>query len=180
MKSNTVGAALAAAGLLAASNLVATDLPRQPAAAETLGTVEFAVSCSAEAQRLFNRAMQLYHNFYFPAARKAFDAVLEADRACAMAHWGHAMVAMDNPFQWPLRGKGLAEGSARIERARALGAKTEREGMYLAAVEAFFDQPEKGAHRTRQLAYPVAMHAPARGAVSPYAELRGVDPASTV
>jgi len=163
MKSNTFGAALAAAGLLAASsNLVATDLPRQPAAAETLGTVEFTVSCTAEAQRLFNRAMQLYHNFYFPAARKAFDAVLEADRACAMAHWGHAMVAMDNPFQWPLRGKGLAEGWARIEKARALGAKTERESMYLAAVEAFFDKPEKGAHRTRQRAYEVAMDAVVR------------------
>ena len=155
-----VCAIIAAAGLLAAvSDLVATDLPRQPIAGETLGSVEFPVSCTAEAQRRFNRAMQLYHNFYFPAARKAFDAVLEADPACAMGDWGHAMVSMDNPFQWPLRGKALGEGWARIEKARSLGAKTEREGLYVAAVEVFFQSPEKGVDRTRQLAYEVAMDA---------------------
>jgi hypothetical protein len=154
MKLKGVCAVIAAAGLLAAvSDLVATDLPRQPIAGETLGSVEFPVSCTAEAQRRFNRAMQLYHNFYFPAARKAFDAVLEADPACAMGHWGHAMVSMDNPFQWPLRGKALGEGWARIAKARSLGAKTEREGLYIAAVEVFFQSPEKGVDRTRQLAY---------------------------
>ncbi len=158
MKPKTVYAALAASAFLtAAPDLVATDLPRQPAAAETLGRVDFPVSCTPEAQRRFNRAMQLYHNFYFPETRKAFDAVLEADPACAMAHWGHAMIVMDNPFQWPLRGKGLGDGWGRIEKARALGARTEREGMYIAAVEAFFDSPEKGVNRTRQLAYEVAM-----------------------
>jgi len=160
MQLKTVPAALAAAALLAvAPDLAATDLPRGPATAEALGSVEFPVSCTPEAQRHFTRAMQLYHNFYFPETRKAFDAVLQADPACAMGHWGHAMVVMDNPFQWPLRGKALGDGWARIEKARALGPKTERESLYVAAVEVFFRNPESGVDRTRQLAYEVAMDA---------------------
>ena len=160
MKLKPVWAALAASTVLAAApDLGATDLPRGPATAETLGSVEFPVSCTPEAQRRFTRAMQLYHNFYFPETRKAFDAVLQADPGCAMGHWGHAMVVMDNPFQWPLRGKALGDGWARIEKARALGPKTERESLYIAAVEVFFRNPEGGVDRTRQLAYEVAMDA---------------------
>jgi len=163
MQLKTVYAAFAVAGLLAvAPELAATDLPRGPATAETLGSVEFPVSCTPEAQRHFTRAQQLYHNFYGPEARKAFDAVLQSDPGCAMGHWGHAMVVMDNPFQWPLRGKALGDGWARIEKARALGPKTERESLYIAAVEAFFRNPEGGVDRTRQLAYEVAMDALAR------------------
>ena len=54
MKPKTVYAALVASAFLtAAPDLVATDLPRQPAAAETLGRVDFPVSCTPEAQRRF-------------------------------------------------------------------------------------------------------------------------------
>ena len=124
MKPKTVYAALAATAFLtAAPDLVATDLPRQPAAAETLGRVDFPVSCTPEAQRRFNRAMQLYHNFYFPAARKAFDAVLEADPACAMAEWGIALSRWSNPFAANIRPAApLLQGREAVTRARALGA----------------------------------------------------------
>jgi tetratricopeptide (TPR) repeat protein len=144
--------------------LVATLCTALPAAAhedaqapEKLGKVSFHVSCNAEAQKEFNRAVALYHSFYWPEVKKAFDAVLAADPACAMAHWGHAMVLMDNPFLWPLTGKALPEGLAAVEKAKALGARTQRERDYIAAVEQFYKDHEKLDHKTRVAAYEKAM-----------------------
>ena len=39
---------------------------QQPAEPEKLGKVYFPVSCSAEAQPAFNRALAMLHNFWFP------------------------------------------------------------------------------------------------------------------
>ena len=124
---------------------------------ERLGDVNFPVSCSAAAQEQFNRAMALYHSFYWKKVTEAFDAVLAADQDCAMAHWGKAMVKMDNPFLWPLTGKGLAEGLAAVERAKALKPKTNRERDYVAAAERFFRDHDRLEHRKRVAAYEEAM-----------------------
>jgi hypothetical protein len=127
------------------------------ATAERLGEVEFPVSCSAEAQRQFNRAMALYHSFHWGETRKALDGVLAADPDCAMAHWGHALVKMENPYIWPLTGEALPQGLAAVEQAKAIGAKTEREGDYIAAIEQFYADHERRDHRTRVAAYESAM-----------------------
>ncbi len=124
---------------------------------EKLGEVSFPVSCSVEAQKQFNRAMALYHSFYWPQVLKAFDEVLATDPACAMAHWGRAMVLMDNPFLWPLTGKALPEGLAAVERAKALKPKTAREHDYVASVEQFFKDHDRRDHKTRVAAYEGAM-----------------------
>jgi hypothetical protein len=59
---------------------VARVMAQEKAAApEQLGTVHFPVSCTAEAQQQFDRAMALYHSFYWPEVKKAFDAVLAAE-----------------------------------------------------------------------------------------------------
>jgi tetratricopeptide (TPR) repeat protein len=125
--------------------------------AERLGTVDFPVSCSAEAQQQFNRAMALYHSFYWGETREALDSVLAADPACAMAHWGHAMVKMENPYIWPLTGDALPQGLAAVEQARAIGARTERERDYIAAVELFYRDHDRVDHKTRAAAYEHAM-----------------------
>ena len=95
-------------------NRVADSAHSHAVAAERLGKVEFKVDCNAAAQAEFNRAMALYHSFWWPAASKAFEAVAQADPTCGMAHWGRAMVILDNPFTWPanLRTK-LKDVSAR-------------------------------------------------------------------
>jgi hypothetical protein len=129
---------------------------------ERLGEVNFPVSCSAAAQKPFNRAMALYHSFYWKKVTEAFDAVLAADPNCAMAHWGKAMVKMDNPFLWPLTGKALAEGLASVERAKALKPKTARERDYIAAAEQFFRDHDRKEHKQRVAAYEEAMAALAR------------------
>ena len=45
------------------------------AAQERLGQVQFKVSCTAEAQTNFNRAMALYHSFAWKAAGPAFTEI---------------------------------------------------------------------------------------------------------
>ena len=53
---------------------------------EKLGKVHFSVSCSAEAQTQFDRAVALLHSFWLDEAAKAFAAIAQADPSCAMAH----------------------------------------------------------------------------------------------
>ena len=103
--------------------------------------------------------MALYHSFYWPEIKKAFDAVLAADPGCAMAYWGHAMALLDNPFLWPLTGKNLPEGLAMIDKAKAVGAKTQRERDYIAALEHFYKDHDTRDHKTRVAAYEQAMSA---------------------
>lgn len=55
---------------------------------EKLGEVNFPVSCNAAAQKDFNRAMALFHSFWFEPAKESFAKVLEHDRECGMAYWG--------------------------------------------------------------------------------------------
>jgi hypothetical protein len=62
----------------------------------------------------------------------------EADPACGMAHWGRAMVLLDNPFLWPgsLPPEKLDAVAQAVEDAQAAGLASEREQGYVAAVEA--------------------------------------------
>jgi tetratricopeptide (TPR) repeat protein len=127
------------------------------AQSERLGEVNFPVSCNPEAQKLFQRAAALYHSFDWPRVTKAFQAVLEADPQCAMAWWGIALATQDNPFVWPISAKQVEDGWAAIEKAKAIGAKTQRERDYIAALELFYKDGNTVPHRERALAYEEAM-----------------------
>jgi tetratricopeptide (TPR) repeat protein len=124
---------------------------------ERLGTVRFETSCSAAVQPQFDRAVALLHSFWFPEAIKAFQAVAQADSSCGMAHWGAAMAWWGNPVAGPPVARGLQEGSAAVARARAAGAKTQRELDYIAAVETFYRDHDRVDHKVRALAYEKAM-----------------------
>lgn len=126
---------------------------------EELGTVDFAVSCTAEAQAEFNHGAALLHSFWFGPAIKSFTAVTELDSTCAMGHWGVAMSLLGNPFTWPPSPKALEDGWAATEKAIAAGAKTPREQGYIAAITAFYQDATTIDHRTRALAYEKAMDA---------------------
>lgn len=107
-----------------------------------LGKVDFPVTCSGEAQTEFNRAVGLLHHMTYPQARFAFERVAELDPKCAMAYWGVAMTLFQ-PL-WPNRPgpKELREGWNALEKAKALDPPTERERLFVSAVEAFFREPE--------------------------------------
>ena len=145
---------------LALAAVVLTLLAATPAPAhEQLGTVNFVTSCAPSVQPQFNRAVALLHSFWFQAALAAFADVAKADPSCAMAHWGTAVTWLGNPLAAPPTPKGLQEGWAAVERARAVGAKTQRERDYIAAIGAFYKDADKVDHKTRALAYEGAMEA---------------------
>jgi tetratricopeptide (TPR) repeat protein len=140
------------AGLVAVAPSVA-----QHAGHEKLGSVNFANTCSPAVQADLSRAMALLHSFWWGATVKAFNEVAQKDPSCGIAHWGVAMAVLENPFGWPPTPKMLADGSAAVGRARASGAKSQRELDYIAAIETFYKDHDKVEHRTRAVAYEKAM-----------------------
>jgi hypothetical protein len=127
-----------------------------PAASEQFGTVHFPISCDSEAQQRFVRAVAILHSFGYEKAVAAFTGVAAADPACAMAWWG---VAMSHwyPLWYPPPPAALAAGAAAVAKAEAVGAKTERERGYIAAIAVFYRDSGRLDHRTRALAYQQAM-----------------------
>jgi tetratricopeptide (TPR) repeat protein len=123
---------------------------------EKLGLVNFPVSCSPAGQTQFNRATAMLHSFWYDEAEKAFSAVAATDPGCAMGYWGVAM-SLYHPVWAPSTAPELQRGWAAVEKAKAVGAKTERERDYIAAIEAFYKDFDKLDHRTRAVAYEKAM-----------------------
>ncbi len=105
------------------------------------GVVNFPISCNEEAQEEFETGLGHLHHMMYEQARPHFEAAADADPDCAMAHWGIAMTSFQ-PLWHPATEEGLERGKAAVEKARELGAPTDREQRYIAAVEAFFTDPE--------------------------------------
>lgn len=135
-------------------SLVPTALQAQ--AVGKVGEVGFPVSCSAEAQQQFTRAVALLHSFWYEEAVKAFTGVAETDPSCAMAYWG---VAMSNwyPLWYPPSAAALKAGSDAVAKAQSIGAKTDRERDYIDAIATFYRDSDKLDNRTRSVAYEKAM-----------------------
>jgi len=128
-----------------------------PRAKAVLGTVEFRVSCTAEAQEPFTRGVALLHSFAYEESAEAFRNAAAKDPGCAMAHWGLAMTEYHQlwePYPGP---EELQRGAAEIQRARELKPRTPREKDYIEALGAFFDGWEKRDHAARAKAYQEAM-----------------------
>jgi tetratricopeptide (TPR) repeat protein len=125
---------------------------------ERLGTVQFATSCNEAAQKDFNRAAALLHSFQFSRAIEGFNAVLGEDATCGIAYWGIALSDWSNPFAPGMKEKSqLQAGHESAERGKTVGAKTERERAYLAAVDKLYNNYESTPQRARLIAYRDAM-----------------------
>jgi hypothetical protein len=150
--------AVAVAALALAATAVAQDQHRHEGVApERLGTVHFETSCKPETRAEFDRAVALLHSFWFTASLKAFETVAAADPACGMAWWGAALSYWGNPFVALRAPKVLQEGKQAIDKGLAVGAGTERERGYIAAVAELYRDVATRDHRTRTLAYETAM-----------------------
>jgi hypothetical protein len=121
-----------------------------------LGSVQFATSCSPAIQADFNRSVAMYHSFWWEPAREAFGAIAAADPSCGMAYWGLALSWVQNPFTVP-NPQWVQQGAAAAERAAAVGARTERERAFIAALTELFRDYETVPQATRQLNYQQAM-----------------------
>jgi hypothetical protein len=136
--------------------LTTSTLAQQDHHHQVLGKVHFPVTCNADAQAAFDGAMKLQHSFWYQAASAKFREVLKQDPSCVMAHWGHALTLLNNPFS-PPSPKNLAQGLAALEHAQKIGAKSQREADYIEALLTFYRDHDKKDHRTRVLAYEEAM-----------------------
>ena len=129
---------------------------KQSNAPVDLGEISFPTSGPAEAQKHFIQGVLLLHSFEYSRARAAFAEAIRLAPDFAMAYWGEAMTC-DHPI-WPENDKagGLAALTklAPTPAERRSKAPTEREKMYLDAVERLYGDGDSTA---RALAYSDAM-----------------------
>jgi tetratricopeptide (TPR) repeat protein len=130
----------------------------QENADQRLGTVHFATSCNETAQRRFDRAMRYQHSFWYAASKEIYEETLKADPECAIAYWGIALSLLNNPHS-PVPAPNLPLGLAAIEKAKAVGAKTQRERDYVDALSAMYVDYDKTTHQERVQSYLKAMEA---------------------
>jgi hypothetical protein len=125
---------------------------------EKLGAVRFVTSCNETAQNDFSRAVALLHSFQFGRAIEGFTQTSKEDPTCGIAYWGIALSDWSNPFAAGMKDKGqLQAGREDAEHGIAVGARTERERAYLAAVGKLYRNYETTSQRSRLMAYRDAM-----------------------
>lgn len=142
---------LAAAALLALSPVAA---PAQ----SPVGEVAFENSGAPAAQAPFLRGLALLHNFEYAAAAAAFREAQAADPGFAMAYWGEAMT-FNHPVwmeQDPVAARAVLARLGADPAQRRARARTERERLYLDAVETLYGEGDKP---ERDLAYSQRMEA---------------------
>jgi hypothetical protein len=124
---------------------------------EKLGRVLFKTSCTPEAQKAFERALGMLHSFFFPETVTAFTKVTEIDPSCAIAYWGLAVSTRPNPLVGPWDAATLKRGLDAVDKGKAIGAKTQRERDWLAAIEEVYKDYDKVDQDTRSLNYEKAL-----------------------
>jgi tetratricopeptide (TPR) repeat protein len=149
---------IAVAAALASLSINASLAHEVEEGKDTLGKVSFANSCDAKVQSELQRAVAMLHSFWFSAGEKAFRHVLEEDPACGVATFGIAAILMNNP----LAGQGSSPKAAEaaqvaLDQGLRVGAKTQRERDYIAAVAAYYadfaNRPERARQASRAQAF---------------------------
>ena len=124
---------------------------------EAVGTVVFPVSCNAEAQTRMNQAVAMLHSFWFPEARRTFEAVAQADPGCGIAYWGVALTHFGNPMAGGTTAQGQAAGWGAAQKAAAVGGKSDRDRAYIDAAVSLFQDHETQTNRARMVKYEAAL-----------------------
>ena len=129
---------------------------QQEKALTKLGRVNFPISCSNKVRQQFNQAVAWLHSFEYEEAEKLFKEISNIDSRCGMAQWG---IAMSNFHQlWvPPTPAELQNGSIAAAEAVRLGAATQRERDYIAAIATFYKDAGNVDHKTRTFAYSDSM-----------------------
>jgi peroxiredoxin len=118
------------------------DGPRQRAALMgTTGPVSFpATTTKPETQQFINQGIGQLHGFWYFEAERSFRQAATLDPNCAIAYWGMAMANTNNAK----RAKGfLAEA---VKRKAGI---TERETMYIDALDSFYSDAKKDKDKER-------------------------------
>ena len=124
---------------------------------DKLGKVTFPTSCDAKVQAQFERGVAMLHSYWFTEARKVFDGVLLQDTSCAIAYWGLAVNYLGNSLAAAPSPNDMTAASEALDRARAIGAKTQRERDWIEAIGVYYRDADKVALNARLAAYTKAM-----------------------
>jgi hypothetical protein len=135
--------------------MLSTVMPASPA--DQLGKVNFPTSCDPRVQAEFERGVAMLHSYWFNYARKTFEAVLQQDPSCAMAYWGGAVDLLGNTLSGPPPLKDAQAAWAALEKARAIGTKTQRERDWIEALSAYYRDHDTVPLDRRLAAYNKAM-----------------------
>ncbi len=130
---------------------------RPSASGGKLGKVLFQTTCTPEAHKQFEGALAMLHSFYFPETVKAFTAIPQTDPDCAIAYWGIAISQRPNPLVGPWDAATLKRGLEFVQKGEAIGAKSQRERDWLAAMKTFYQDYETIDQDTRTKRYERAM-----------------------
>ena len=147
----------------AAITTVATFGPCSPVFAQDdadqkFGKVHFATTCNEVAQRRFDRGMRYQHSFWYAESKEIYQEAIKADADCAIAYWGIALALLSNPHN-AIPAPNLPPGLAAIEKAKAIGAKTERERDYIDALAVMYVDYDKIPQQARVQSYLKKMEA---------------------
>ena len=124
---------------------------------EKLGKLTFPTSCDPKVQPDFERGVAMLHSYWFLYARKTFESVLQRDPNCAIAQWGIALDYLGNTLATTPTRSDAQTGWQALEKARAIGAKTQRERDWIEALSAYFRDHDKVPVNKRMAAYNTAM-----------------------
>src|ERR1700733_3408881 len=130
----------------------------QDDADQKFGKVHFATTCNEVAQRRFDRAMRYQHSFWYAESKEIYQEAIKADAECAIAYWGIALALLSNPHN-AIPAPNLPPGLAAIEKAKAIGAKTERERDYIDALSVMYLDYDKTPQQARVQSYLKKMEA---------------------
>src|SRR5262245_51818634 len=143
--------------VLLAAVVLAVPLSGLAQQTEKLGDVRFPTSCDPKVQAQFERGVAMLHSYWFPEARKVFDAVAQQDPGCVMAYWGLAVNYLGNSLVGPPSPKDAQAAVQALDKGRAAGAKTPRERDWLEAIGAYYRDHDKQPVNARLAAYTAAM-----------------------
>ena len=107
-------------------------------AAQSVGTVNFPISCDKASQQMFNHALAQTHNMMYMQANQEFTKMTQADPKCAMAYWGVALTYVHPLWADKASADTLQKGSAALAKAESLKPPTKREQAYINALQAFY------------------------------------------
>ncbi|SCZ55358.1 tetratricopeptide repeat protein [Thiohalomonas denitrificans] len=124
-----------------------------------IGEVDFETACDESVQPDFNHALGLMHHMMYQEARERFEAIIEADPACAMAYWGAATTLFQPLWATRPTDEEVQSGWRLIEQARTR-ADSRREALLIEASGAFFREPGTAEFPTRLRRWVEAMKDP--------------------
>lgn len=120
---------------------------KSASATNSIGAVNFQASCAEAVRADVDHALGLMHHMMYTQARAEFEAVVQTEPDCAMAHWGIATTLFQPLWGTVPQAADIARGRGAIKKARE-AAENPREKSLIEATGAFFD-PETDRVRER-------------------------------